>query len=342
VFINPDLLKTAAILVVNGKPDSTIFFARLPITFDTNKSTSWGYAYYGITTRHSVENKDVAIRFNLKGFNRNPLDLSITRRGTKDEPVNRTDWVVNRDTDLAILPIDFSLDDYDIEYVDHFDIVEGKNYLMGIDRGPDIKQLSHHFGVGDEIFSVGLFEHLSTEHEAQSVVRFGHIAFQPEDGEKILADVYPHPHDLIPIEGYLVEMTAWPGQSGSPVFLRPWPREERSVDGPLWERNFLIGMIQGFYPGEQNMKIDGRSAKVSPVNMNIGIVIPSRDIMDLLTRKDVVEDREKKLREKQQNPKIRPMRASKTIQEEQELTRSGFEDALRRGNRKIPDPDSEK
>lgn len=337
MFINPDLLKTAAILVVNGKPDSTIFFARLPITYDTSDSTSWGYAYYGITTKHSVENKDVVIRFNLRGYDRNPLDLSIKRRGTKDEAISRTDWVLSRDTDLAILPIDFSLDDYDIEYIDHFDIAEGKNYLIGIDRGPDISYISHLFGVGDEIFSVGLFEHVSTEHEAQSVVRFGHIAFQPADGEKILADVYPEPRDLIPIEGYLVEMTAWPGQSGSPVFLRPWPREERTEHAPVWERNFLIGMIQGFYPGEQEMKIDGRRAKVSPVNMNIGIVIPSRDIMDLLTRKDLMEDREKKLKEKQQNPKIRPARASRTTQEEETFTRSGFEDALRRASKKMPE-----
>lgn len=301
MFINPDLLKTAAILVVNGAPDSTIFFARLPITYDLNNSTSWGYAHYGITTRHSVENLDVSIRFNLKGYYRNPLDLSVKRRGTKDEPVNRADWIFVRDTDdytdLAIVPIEFPLNDYEMEFIQPYQIVEGKNYLMSAEISPNQRQMSHRYGVGDEVFSIGLFYHQSTEQEAQSVVRFGHIAFQPADGEKILAKVYRDRNDLVAIDSYLVEMVAWPGQSGSPVFLRPWPREERSVNTPLWEMNFLVGMVQGFYPGEQDFTING-SPFTLPLNMNIGIVIPSKDIMDLLTREDVMQKGAQKLKSK--------------------------------------------
>ena len=54
LFINPELLKTAAFLVVNGEADSTLFFVKL-----------YNHVHYAVTASHAVKNRTVSIRFNL-------------------------------------------------------------------------------------------------------------------------------------------------------------------------------------------------------------------------------------------------------------------------------------
>lgn len=306
VFINPAIIDTAAQLVVNGTPDSTIFFVRMPLELD---SSAWGYSYYGITTRHSVEGNAVAIRFKLSRHERDEF-FQLKPRGTEDKDIDPGDWIIHPDTDLAILPIEFSLDRYVMEFVTQFQIVDSSTYLMADKPRKDTTRFMHRYGVGDEVFSIGLFEGQTTVNNAQSVARFGHIAFQPQQGEKIFARVAPTPSELTPIDAFLVEMATWPGQSGSPVFLCPWPREERSGHSPLSEINFLVGMIQGFYPAEQRVEIDGCPAYLSPVNMGIGVAIPSKDILSFLTSEGFLTKRKQMLHDKQQNPKIKPEMAS--------------------------------
>lgn len=305
MFIDPAIIDTSAQLVINGTPDSTIFFVRMPLKPD---SSSMGYSYYGVTTRHSVEGSRVAIRFKLSRYERDEF-FQLKPRETEDIEINPDDWIPSLETDLAVLPIEFPLDQYVIDFVTQFQIVDSSKYLMADKPRKDETRYMHRYGVGDEVFSIGLFEGSTTVSNGQSVARFGHIAFQPQQGEKIFASVNPKPNDLAPIDAFLVEMATWPGQSGSPVFLCPWPREDRSEQAPLYEMNFLVGMIQGFYPREQPVQIDGCPSYLSPMNMGIGIVIPSKDILNFLTSEEFLIRRKQQLHNKQQNPKIRPQMA---------------------------------
>jgi hypothetical protein len=324
VFINPDILKTATFLVVNSEPVSTVFFIGWPLS----KGSS---AYYAATTYHSVKNSKASIRFNRK------------EGRPEDIPFLPQDWVKHPLTDVAVLPLEIPLDKYDIEFIEPHKIAESMDFIRTheIPKHQITEGLA--YGTGDEVYSVGLFGGHHGEDLAQSVARFGHIAMKPEQGEKIFAEIDPPPADLVPIDAFLVEIAAWEGQSGSPVFLRTNVNDYRwqPVPGkrPLIERNYLIGMMQGFYPGKQGVRIDGNEATLEPLNMGIAIVIPAPNIMEVLMKKELENRRESMA----QGPKVRPSRASisseQSTGEAQDITPEGFEDALRRASRKISSPD---
>lgn len=327
VLINPDLLKTTAFLVANRGPIGTVFFVDMPL----REVSLDGHFFYAVTTLHTVADEDVSIRFNLKGG------------GVKDVPVSRHDWIPHGATDLAILPIShLPTWDYDIEFVFSVLMVETTDYLISTEVSPNQIQHQHAYGVGDEVFSIGLFAGFGGEKVAQPAARFGHIALVPEKGEKISAKIPPlHRKKLIPIDAFLVEIAAWQGQSGSPVFMRPWVDEKRSKDRPISELNFLVGMIQGVYGIKQDVRINNREATIEPANMGLGIVIPSKDIKDLLMEDTVVKARKKMYEERRKTPEAKPMPLSvpskRQRKREGEITRTGFEDALKRASRKAPE-----
>ncbi|MDX6270374.1 MAG: hypothetical protein QOD28_1597 [Acidobacteriota bacterium] len=325
VFINPNIPKTATFLIENGEPISTVFFVSVSLLPENNPLL--GRAFYAITTKHSVLG-DVSIRFNLTGG------------GVRDEPTLQGDWKPHPSTDLAILPLHFPLDEFDITWVDYSHIAEDRQYLVNWQKSADVTVRTHPFGVGDEVFTVGLFTAHTGKRQAQPVVRFGHIALTPAKGEKILAEIYEKPHELVPIDAFLVEISTWHGQSGSPVFLRPWIVDQRVIPKPWSELSFLIGMIQGTYFSEQAVKIDHQPAWVSGLNMGIGLVIPSYDIAEMLMSDELKQQRDDQMMGKEQRPKVRPSAAS-VRKEERPLTREVFEDALKRASRKTSAPDEE-
>lgn len=296
VFINPDIVKTTTFLLSNGEIASSTFFVKVPLD-PANRTL--GSAYYVATTNHSVKGS-VEIRFNRKGAE--PEDI----------PTLEADWYREAELDIAVWPVKIPVHNYDIEWISLDLFARDADYLhvepIQVDEVFNV--LIQRYGIGDEVFSVGLFEGHSGTSLAQPVVRFGHIALRPALGEKVFAEIDPAA-ELVPMDAFLVEMSAWAGQSGSPVFLRPYPfigeRDHKNTDSEL---NYLIGMIQGFYPGEQDVKINGQEATLSPLNMGIGIVIPSYVITEVLMRPKLREGREKTLRDKRANPKIRPSAAS--------------------------------
>lgn len=319
VAVNPNVIKTATFLVINGEPISTVFFVRFPLGEPT---AIQGYAYYAVTTLHSVCELDVSIRFNLKAG------------GRRDELIPKDDWIKHPSTDIAILPIEFPLDEYDIAWV-NFTRMADKHYLTSRDDAEGGKTEFGFFGTGDEVFTIGLFEGHIGERLAQPAMRFGHIALKLAEGEKISAAIPPlSQKNLVPIDAFLMEVATWQGQSGSPVFLYEamhLSKPDKPIEAAPY---YLIGMIQGLYPAEQNVKINGEDATFSPLNMGLGIVIPSKDIKEMLMSEDLKDKREKKLEDIRQTPKVRPEPASRGTKDNA-FSRSHFEDALKRASRKI-------
>ena len=327
VFINPLLFKTSAFLVARRGPVGTVFFVDVPL----KELGSEGHAFYAVTTRHTVADEDLSIRFNVKGG------------GINDELISRHDWIPHGSTDLAILPINhLHTWEYDIEFVLSILMPEQRDYLVSTVISPDQTKYLHAYGAGDEVFSIGLFAGHKGEKVAQPAARFGHIALVPEEGEKISAMIPPlDKKKSIPIDAFLVEMAAWPGQSGSPVFIRPWTEEKRSKERPISELNFLVGMIQGAYGTKQDVKINGKDSIIEPANMGLGIVVPSKDIRDLLMGDAMVKERKKLAEKERQNAEVKPMPLSipRKRDKEREITRAGFEDALKRTSRKVKSKD---
>lgn len=306
MFINPDILKTATFLSVAEEPSSTVFFVRV---FENRTS-----AFYAVTTKHSLQDI-VSIRFNLKNGD------------SESQYFRLADWELHPATDVAVLPLELSLDRYDINYISLHRFAKNKDYLVTTvatyHPGFSLEDLEHElrnpqkeielrYDTGDEIFTVGLFEGHTGQRLAQPVARFGHIALKPADKERVFAEVTPP--DLTPIDAFLVELATWRGQSGSPVFLRPLPHAEghrASWIHSYLEENYLIGMIQGFYPGEQAVRIDGQEFSLANLQMGIGIVIPAKDIMEVLMQDNLKKQRRRLQLQKQQNPKIGPRSAKR-------------------------------
>lgn len=332
MLLNPAITRTASFLFVNGAIAGTIYFVEVPLDPLSHRH---GSTYYAITTYHSLVNASrIAIRFNLKGG------------GITDEPSLPGDWIKEKSVDTAVLPLDaLPLDDYEIEWIklEHFaDTDDHVEHVIVEASGPSedvtLEITGEPYGLGDEIFSVGLFEGHSGTLQAQPAVRFGHIALKPASGEKVLAET--EPGEYIEIEAYLIEMSTWKGQSGSPVFIRPRISDERTHKRPGWERSYLIGMIQGMYPGHERVKgytQGGKELNVYvPFNMGIGILIPSRKIQDILMQDKLKKDRENKLAKKKSEPNIKPSAASLN----NEFTKASFEDALKRASQKVSEPES--
>ncbi len=293
VFINPSEISSTAFLIYNDEPDSSVFFVKWPL------GNSNHFAHYAVTTRHSVKNKQVSIRFNFRQGG-----------GTRDIPIDPNDWVVSLTTDLAVLPINFPLADYEVWPIERADFAQHRYALDVVEISPTMQELRNIYATGDEVFTMGLFEGHTGE-RAQPVARFGHIALKPKKGEQIFAECDPPSDDLTPIEAFLIEIAAWKGQSGSPIFLRAHIDESnRTILRDKSEQVRLIGIIQGFYPGAQEVQFGSHGSATIMLNMGIAIAIPVEQLMDLIENTEaLVKDRERQLKEKSQ-PKIRPSAAS--------------------------------
>jgi len=322
VFIDPDISKTASFLIENGEPVSTVFFILM----------KWDMAAYAVTTHHSVCDSDLSIRFNLRSG------------GIKDKFIPRADWLKDRGSDVAVLPLDFMWDEFKNYEVKFVDVTELRSYLDHYSWGnsfPENHPPPMRYGQGDEVFSIGLFDrHFGDTHSTQPVARFGHIALVPALHERIWAEVEIG-KPLEQIEAFLVEIASWEGQSGSPIFLRPEKKYgERTARRPRWEVNLCLGILQGFYPGEQQVQINDVDATLSQLNMGIGIVIPAKKITELLMRQDVKDMRQKAREEKlKPKPSHRPSAASKkpgTVG----IGKTEFEGVLRCVSRKVSEPET--
>src|SRR5688572_255677 len=98
MFVDPKCINSAAFIIENGEPASTVFFVKMPLN---REGPPQAYADYAVTTKHSVKDRHVSIRLNVR------------RGGPHDEPINPNDWVPHPDTDIAVLPITFPLDEYE-------------------------------------------------------------------------------------------------------------------------------------------------------------------------------------------------------------------------------------
>jgi hypothetical protein len=130
---------------------------------------------------------------------------------------------------------------------------------------------------------MGLFsEHPGTEHN-QPISRFGNIALMP--GEEVTVNVGD---STARIRAYVVEARSWGGHSGSPAFVAfPPDRFLNSITVNEGVPIFLLGLVQGHYDIEREMKFQGDIGKVSS-NAGIAVVVPAQDIYDLLVSEDVI------------------------------------------------------
>jgi hypothetical protein len=145
-------------------------------------------------------------------------------------------------------------------------------------------------GIGDAIFSVGLFARYRETIRNWPIVRTGSIAMMPtekvpieiEDGKKVDADIY------------LIEARSVGGISGSPVFVRPTSQAWLAT----LSREFLIlGLMQGHwdlkYYQDLLPTVDGDGSSGKGVNTGIAYVVPAYRILEILMCPEFETDRKK-------------------------------------------------
>lgn len=131
-------------------------------------------------------------------------------------------------------------------------------------------------GLGDEVFTVGLFRnHLGTD-QNEPIVRVGNIAAFPTSEVQS--------KDFGPLKAILVEARSIGGLSGSPVFVHMgyarWREGEDGKQGEVARAGiatpfFLLGIMHGHWDAPLN-SIDEK------INVGIAIVVPAEQIMNAI------------------------------------------------------------
>jgi hypothetical protein len=219
--------------------------------------------------------------------------------------------------DVAVTPFcPMAFNDYDIEWIPPTVFAT------------DVSIQDAGIGLGDEVFTVGLFTKFSGASRFEPLVRIGNIGMMPADP--------------IPLKGfgkaeaYLIESRSIGGISGSPVFVRPSAHiNTRTAKG---EATQLVGMapgiqLLGLTHGHWDLPLKFKEAeRAEALNMGVAIVIPAKKILETLYHPELVQMR-KDLKKQSGNDNL-PVTdtASPKVQR---FTKDDFDAALKKVSRKI-------
>jgi hypothetical protein len=196
------------------------------------------------------------------------------------------------ETDVAITPFGFDLPGVDHDFIPLY-------YTAEIE--PNLPVQTPEYGLGDEVFILGLFRSHYGQQRNIPIVRIGNIAAMPEEPVQTEAGL---------VEAYLIEARSIGGLSGSPVFLSRSVidriREGSAFAAALLERqikrppdeihwpyyNFL-GLMLGHFDVANlydDIAQDGASRRVG-IHTGIGVVIPAQRVFETLYQPDFRSER---------------------------------------------------
>ena len=227
---------------------------------------------YGITAKHVID-----------AVNKNSSDgKAFIRFNTKDGATavvqtECSDWVnhpTNRGVDVAALPMTLG------GILDHL-------YYPVAGFATDDVVSQQQIGVGDDVFLTGLFVNHYGRDRNVPIVRVGNIAAMPEDRVAT--------RDFGNIEAYLVEARSIGGLSGSPVFVMMGIQRRGGNIVAGSPQFFLLGLMHGHFdlpqPAVDTVVED--TTGTGNVNVGIGIVVPARQILEVLNHPALVAQRDK-------------------------------------------------
>ena len=195
-------------------------------------------------------------------------------------------------------------------------------------------------GIGDAVYSTGLFTPAPGTARNVPIVRVGNIAMMP--GEQIQTE-------LGFADVYLVEARSLGGVSGAPVFVRP-TIDFKVTDVRGKQRNafaaglgfMLIGLMHGHWDireSEMNKAFFDHDRKRG-VNMGIAMVVPANKILETIYQPELLTMR-KEAEKKDMRRMVPGMDSAKLHkQESPTFTKDNFETALKKATRKVAPPKS--
>ena len=136
--------------------------------------------------------------------------------------------------------------------------------------------------LGFDVAFVGLFPHFKGKERNYPVVRQGRVAMLTD--EKIEGWYGESTY-------YFLEAQAYPGNSGSPVFVPVRFPNSQNTEWLIW------GVVHGFYPHEQLIYHDVRNeGKLLYSHFGLSLVTPIDYVLDILNGKVFMEQRKKNVK----------------------------------------------
>lgn len=264
----PEELKKSAVFLCckdidSCRPEGTAFLLGMPTT-DPNVN-----AFYLVTAKHVID--DIPKRGTADSFiyaRINPIEGRTAIDPIKSSP---DDWLTHPtdQSDIAVIPFRAPL-------AHDYDVVALSTSIALTHEAIEKEQI----GVGDDVFTIGLFVKHTGRLRDVPIVRTGNIAMMHED----IGDM----------EAFLVEARSIGGLSGSPVFVRANPFLGNSLNIKP-QPFFWLGIHHGAW--HTSRTVDAASDEFAGMHMGIGIVIPAWKVMEVLNQPALARQREELVRE---------------------------------------------
>lgn len=300
----------------NGKaerrPIGTAFLVQVPLGDEPTD----GFCIYAVTARHVVQSGNPTwLRFNPSQPGAAPVDVRVP------------EWTLHSDTDVAATRVRM---DSRLAWL----AVGPKDFMDYWDDAPML---------GARVYFIGLVSQISAMANANvPMVRSGTLGrlnqrdipvAEPDGGERLEF-------------GHLIDCRAYQGFSGSPCFVQGTARRMRGgqlIEVVSAEETFLLGLIAAHFDAQKSVQGEqwADSVKV-PIHTGIGVVIPVERITELLHYEELVMDRErqKKARDEHQGEAATPDSLDAPRQTERDerdgLTRGDFLRDLRKIKKQPP------
>ena len=294
-----------------GDAVATGFFVKV-----RSRVRGYGYLYF-VTAKHvaaDLKDKDIHILINKRGG------------GTMEVlPFDPPSWYLHPSdptTDIALAPVIPPDGVFNAVPIEH---------MLTPER---VDELS--VGIGDEVYSVGLFTEIDNSERNIPILRHGNIAMMP--GQQIQTE-------LGYADAYLIEARSIGGMSGSPVFVRPsghLPFGTHSDGSPrtimgVVDHTQLLGIVHGHWDVKENEinEYPVTQDRKRGVNYGIAIVVPAIKLIEILNRNDLSELRMRHEEEMKKKGVPGMDSVARTKEEPQEsFTQKDFEESLKKASRK--------
>lgn len=229
--------------------------------------------YYAVTNQHVYANYPI-IRVNTSDGSTRPIET------------DQIDWEVKAQfDDLAV---------YDITDLIEFD----KDQISAVPEAGFLIAQQSYFGMGDEVFMVGLFVNEPGTSRNYPKARFGNISAIADEGERI------EQPNRVRRPTHIADMRSRTGFSGSPVFVFDAPHHIWVDD--RWTLRLpnnngllkLLGIHCGFYEESAPLRVAPDDLREVRVPSSMNTVVPAWQITELLNSNKLSELRDKRDQER--------------------------------------------
>jgi hypothetical protein len=238
--------------------------------------------YYLVTARHSIlelEGREYLVRANTTDGH----FKEVTFKGDEKWWYHPTE---EESVDVAVIPWKLADDDATSCFTP-------EEFLT------DEKRVKEDIGIGDAVYTVGLFTKLRGEQRNTPIVRSGAIAMMPQE---MLPDAKIG-NWRGPIDAILIEARSVGGLSGSPVFVRESRMDVEVIHdqegedfnkteavGSFWHLH-LLGLAHGhweiFPDDKNNVRIWSVTKEDRSINLGIAVVVPAKKILETLNHPEL-------------------------------------------------------